>query len=303
MLKDGRRVVLTAMERSEIILKPKVTAPGQRASLSVLTLLKREGPSLQENLADGFWGNGMRLALAEKAGIAKLHLDLRRGDGHLPLAAALHLQHRSSSLYPTLPIQPHPPDRAARRLDWPSECDQDEFTGARAVDLLIAEGQNASTLHPFKGNMDLERLEGLLAEHAADVPCVMLTITNNAGGGQPVSLQNIRAVSAIARRHHKPLYIDGCRFAENAWFIKSREEGQSGRPIVDIVRDIFNLADGMTMSAKKDAFANIVPTFNGNVALALASNPGGATSFGTPIVTASNGVLPAALQLFTIVVQ
>jgi tryptophanase len=132
-----------------------------------------------------------------------------------------------------------------------------EATGAQAIDLLIAEGQNPATLHPFKGNMDLGRLESLLSKEQANIPCVMLTVTNNAGGGQPVSLENIKAVAALAHRFGKPLYIDGCRFAENAWFIKTREAGQADRGIVDIVRDMFADADGMTMSAKKDAFANI----------------------------------------------
>ncbi len=132
-----------------------------------------------------------------------------------------------------------------------------ESTGAQAVDLLVAEGRDPSNLHPFKGNLDLAGLEALLDKRAADMPCVMLTVTNNAGGGQPVSLENIRAVAALARRFGKPFYIDGCRFAENAWFIKCREPGQSERGIVDIVRDMFAVADGMTMSAKKDAFANI----------------------------------------------
>jgi tryptophanase len=132
-----------------------------------------------------------------------------------------------------------------------------EASGAEAIDLLIAEGRDPANLHPFKGNLDLQRLEALLDKSASSVPCVMLTVTNNAGGGQPVSLENIRAVAALARRFGKPFYIDGCRFAENAWFIKCREPGQAARGIVDIVRDMFAVADGMTMSAKKDAFANI----------------------------------------------
>jgi tryptophanase len=132
-----------------------------------------------------------------------------------------------------------------------------EASGAEAVDLVIAEGTQPQALHPFKGNMDIARLEAFMAANAADVPCVMLTVTNNAGGGQPVSLENIRAVAAVARRYAKPFIIDGCRFAENAWFIKTREPGQSGRSVTDIVRDMFAGADGMTMSAKKDAFANI----------------------------------------------
>ena len=132
-----------------------------------------------------------------------------------------------------------------------------EATGAQAVDLVIPEGREPQTLHPFKGNMDIARLAAFLAEHAAHVPCVMLTVTNNAGGGQPVSLENINQVAALAHEYGKPFIIDGCRFAENAWFIKIREPGQAHRSVTDIVRDMFANADGMTMSAKKDAFANI----------------------------------------------
>ncbi len=132
-----------------------------------------------------------------------------------------------------------------------------EANGAEAIDLVIQAGREPQTLHPFKGNMDIARLAVFLAEHAAQVPCVMLTVTNNAGGGQPVSLENIRQVAALAHQYGKPFIIDGCRFAENAWFIKTREPGQSARSVTDIVRDMFADADGMTMSAKKDAFANI----------------------------------------------
>lgn len=132
-----------------------------------------------------------------------------------------------------------------------------EATGAEAVDLLIAEGRDPTNRHPFKGNMDLAALENLLEKRGASIPCVMMTITNNAGGGQPASLENIRSTAALAKRFGKLFIIDGCRFAENAWFIRQRESGQEGRAIPDIVRDIFRVADGMTMSAKKDAFANI----------------------------------------------
>ena len=133
-----------------------------------------------------------------------------------------------------------------------------EFTGARAVDLPIPEAADTQARLDFKGNMDVAALESLIAsEGAANIPLAMLTVTNNSGGGQPVSMANIEAVKRVCARHGIPLYLDACRFAENAWFIHEREPGYADWSPKQIAQKMFSLADGCTFSAKKDAFANI----------------------------------------------
>ena len=133
-----------------------------------------------------------------------------------------------------------------------------EHSGCEAVDLPIAEAKDPSSRHPFKGNMNVPALEALIEKVGVErIPAVMITITNNSGGGQPVSLGNMRAVREVCDRHGLRLVLDACRFAENAWFIKLREPGQAHRTIPEIVREVFDLADGVTISAKKDGMVNI----------------------------------------------
>jgi tryptophanase len=132
-----------------------------------------------------------------------------------------------------------------------------EIEQAEARDVVIPEGRVPSQLHPFKGNVDLAALERTLRQEGERVPLVMVTVTNNTGGGQPVSLENLRGVRKLCDRYQKPFFLDACRFAENAWFVKARETGQQARSPKEIAREMFSLADGCTMSAKKDGLSNI----------------------------------------------
>jgi tryptophanase len=133
-----------------------------------------------------------------------------------------------------------------------------EFSGAEGVDLLCKEGKMPTVPAPFKGNMDVDLLKQFIIEKgAANIPLVMITVTNNSGGGQPVSMENIKQVRQVCTEHNIPLFIDACRFAENSYFIKLREEGYANKSVLEIAQELFSYADGCTMSAKKDAFANI----------------------------------------------
>ncbi len=132
-----------------------------------------------------------------------------------------------------------------------------EYQGGIADDLVVEESSNLASREPFKGNIDLARLERYLAQHHGNLALGMLTVTNNTGGGQPVSLANIKAASALLKSHGIPFFLDACRFAENAYLIKLREPGQGHRSVREIAREMFALADGCTMSGKKDGLSNI----------------------------------------------
>ena len=132
-----------------------------------------------------------------------------------------------------------------------------EYLGIEALDLVIAEGLEPARVHPFKGNIDLDRVEAVLKAEGGRIPFGMITVTNNTGGGQPVSMANIRAYARLLKEHGKPLVMDVCRFAENAMFIKLREPGYEQMPIREIAQEMFSFADGCTMSAKKDGMVNI----------------------------------------------
>ena len=164
--------------------------------------------------------------------------------------------------------------RAAERILFSIMCDENsvvpnnthfdttraniEFRGAKALDVVIDEAHVPSNLHPFKGNLDIEKLRSVIGEYGVErIPLVMITVTNNSGGGQPVSMENIKAVRAVCDEFSIPLYFDACRFAENAYFIKLREKGYAEKTVREIAHEMFSYADGCTMSAKKDALVNI----------------------------------------------
>ncbi len=133
-----------------------------------------------------------------------------------------------------------------------------EFSGAEAVDLLNETGKHPEIRADFKGNMDVEKLDAFIKETGVEnIPLVMITVTNNSGGGQPVSMQNIKETKAVCKKYGIPLFIDACRFAENSYFIKMREPGYRDKSLLEIAQEMFSYADGMTMSAKKDALVNI----------------------------------------------
>ena len=151
-----------------------------------------------------------------------------------------------------------------------------EYTNAIAVDLPVPESENPSLIAPFKGNMDLDALEKLIIEKGKEnIPLCIMTITNNSGGGQPVSMDNIKQTKQLLKKYNIPLYLDCCRFAENAYFIKKREKGYENKTILEIAQEMFSYADGATMSAKKDGLSNIggfVATNDDKIAEGLRTN-------------------------------
>jgi tryptophanase len=151
----------------------------------------------------------------------------------------------------------HPNDIVPNNTHFDTTRANVEYRQATALDLRPPESKQPDLVHPFKGNIDLETLEQTLIDNPGRVPLAMITITNNSGGGQPVSMANIRTASELCHRHNVPLFLDACRFAENAWFIKMREEGYADRTPLEIAQEMFSYADGATMSAKKDGLANI----------------------------------------------
>jgi tryptophanase len=150
-----------------------------------------------------------------------------------------------------------PGDAVPNNIHFDTTRANAEQAGALPLDLVVPEGLDPSDRSPFKGNMDTAKLDRVLTDRKGHVPIVMLTITNNSGGGQPVSMANARATAEVCRRHGVPLFFDACRFAENAWFIQQREEGMANTSVADIARAMFGLGDGCTMSAKKDGLVNI----------------------------------------------